>query len=95
VAVIRGHVVDPQGHPVAEAAVYVISAPTNMPDIAQLTDEQGQFTMSAPVPGRYTLGARSDDWGSAQSEVEVGSEEPVTVEVQFNQPKEERNKGVR
>lgn len=84
-AVIRGHVIDPQGHPVAEAAVYVVSAPTNMPDIAQLTDDQGQFATAAPIPGRYTLGARSDEWGSAQAEVEVSGEDEVTIEIQFNQ----------
>lgn len=85
--VIRGNVVDPHGQPVAQAAVYVVSAPVSMPDIAQLTDDQGEFIMSAPRRGRYTLGARSDAWGSAQTDVEVSSEESVTVEVKFNQPK--------
>jgi uncharacterized GH25 family protein len=86
VPIIRGHVVDPQGHPVAEAAVYVVSAPVSMPDIAQLTDEKGQFTMSVPKVGRYTLGFRSEAWGSTQTDIEVSSEEPVAIEVQFKQP---------
>ena len=86
---IQGRVVDPQGRPVAEATVYIISAPANMPDIAQLTDEQGKFTISAPVPGRYTVGVRSEIWGSAQADVQVRAEEPVTVEVLFNSLKEE------
>jgi hypothetical protein len=86
VPLIRGHVVDPQGHPVAEVAVYVVSAPTSMPDIAQLTDEKGQFTMSVPRLGRYTLGFRSEAWGSTQAEIEISSEEPVTIEVQFRRP---------
>jgi protocatechuate 3,4-dioxygenase beta subunit len=86
VAVIRGRVVDPQGQPVAQAAVYIVSSPASMPDIAQLTDEQGQFAMSAPVPGSYTVGARSDDWGIAKTDVAVGSEEEVTVEVKFEKP---------
>src|SRR5690554_4595918 len=38
---IQGQVVDPQGSPLAQVAVYVISAPVRMPDIAQLTGEQG------------------------------------------------------
>ena len=86
---IRGHVVDPQGRPVAEAVVYVVSAPMSMPDIAQLTDKEGQFTISAPGLGRYTLGFRSDDWRSTQIDIEVSSEEPVTIEVQLTQPTEE------
>lgn len=85
---IRGHVVDPQGQPVAEASVYIVSAPASMPDIAQLTDDHGQFIISAPVRGRYTVGVRSDSWGLAQTDVEVSGKEPVTVEVQFTQPKD-------
>lgn len=81
--IIRGQVVDSQGRPVAEAAAYIVSAPVSMPDIAQLTDDQGQFTMSAPVPGHYTIGVRSDDWGLTQTDVEVSGEEPVAVEVRF------------
>jgi protocatechuate 3,4-dioxygenase beta subunit len=86
--IIRGHVVDPQGRPVAEAAVYIVSAPVSMPDIAQLTDDQGQFAMSAPVPGHYTVGVRSDDWGLTQTDVEVSGEEPVDIEVRFTPLKE-------
>ncbi len=70
----------------AEAAVYVVSAPVSMPDIAQLTDETGQFTMSVPKLGRYTLGFRSEAWGSAKKDIEVSSDEPVAIEVQFRQP---------
>lgn len=82
-AVIRGRVVDPQGRPVAEAAVYIVSSPASRPDTAQLTDEQGQFTFSAQVPGLYTVGARSEDGEAVQKEVEVTGEEPVSVEVQL------------
>lgn len=68
----------------AEAAVYIVKAPVNMPDLAQLTDEQGQFMVPAPVPGLYTLGARSDEWGPVQTEVEVSGTEPVTIELKFS-----------
>jgi putative drug exporter of the RND superfamily len=88
VTTIQGHVVDPQGEPVAEATVYIVAAPVGMPDIGQLTDDQGQFIISAPVPGRYTVGVRSDSWGVSQRVIEVNDEEPVIVEVQFTQPKE-------
>jgi protocatechuate 3,4-dioxygenase beta subunit len=83
VAIIQGHVIDPHGRPMAEAAVYIVSSPVSMPDIGQLTDEQGQFKISAPVPGRYTVGVRSERWGSIQTEVEVGGEEPVSLKAQF------------
>lgn len=70
----------------AEAAVYVVSAPMSMPDIAQLTDENGQFTMSVPRLGRYTLGFRCEAWGSTQTDIEVSSEELVSIEVRFRRP---------
>jgi uncharacterized GH25 family protein len=89
VTTIRGNVIDPHGRPVAEATVYIVSAPVNMPDVAQLTDDHGQFIISAPVAGRYTVGVRSDTWGLVQTDVEVGNEEPVTVEMHFSQPKQE------
>lgn len=83
VTTINGQVIDPEGRPIGEAAVYIVASPVSMPDIAQLTDGEGRFTLSAPVPGRYTVGARSDRWGTAQAEVEVAGEEPVSVKVRF------------
>jgi hypothetical protein len=86
VAIIRGQVFDPEGRPLAEAAVYVVSAPAAMPDIAQLTDGEGRFSLNAPAPGTYTFGARSDAFGQAQNVVEVGGEEPAAVEIRFARP---------
>jgi protocatechuate 3,4-dioxygenase beta subunit len=83
VTIIQGCVIDPQSHPVAEAAVYIVSSPVSMPDTAQLTDEQGRFTISVPVPGRYTVGVRSEGGDAVQTEVEIKGEEPVSIEVQI------------
>jgi protocatechuate 3,4-dioxygenase beta subunit len=82
--IIRGQVVDPRGQPVAEATVYIVSSPVSMPDIAQLTDEQGHFTIAAPIPGHYRVGVQSDEWGSVQIEVDLGDEEPPVIEVHFD-----------
>lgn len=82
-AIIQGQVFDPQGSPLAEVAVYVISAPVQMPDIAQLTSAEGEFTLAAPVPGSYRIGARSDQWGATQAVVDVRGADPVMVTMQF------------
>lgn len=58
---IRGQVADQAGRPVAGAAIYVSSSPRPMPDIAQLAGEDGRFTLAAPVPGEYVIGARAGD----------------------------------
>jgi len=83
VTIIEGKVLDPEGHPVAEAAVYVVSAPAAMPDIAQITGGDGRFTVAAPIPGRYTLGARSDAFGQTQADIEVRGGETVAVDLRY------------
>jgi hypothetical protein len=61
-----------------------------MPDIAQLTDEEGKFTAYLPTPGDYTLGTRSDNWGEVQKEIQVIGEESLTIEMRFNKPAGEK-----
>jgi protocatechuate 3,4-dioxygenase beta subunit len=84
VAIVRGKVIDPNGGPVREASVYFVSSPVNMPDIAQLTDDQGQFTLSLSAPGPYVIGVRSDDLGTAESKIEIRGDEPVDVEIRMH-----------
>jgi len=80
---IRGQIVDPEEKPVTEAAVYIVSAPINMPDIAQLVNSRGEFNLSAPVVGRYTIGIRSDIWGEIQKNIEIKDEDSLHIVVQF------------
>lgn len=64
---IRGRVVDRAGTPVSGAAIYVIAAPVSLPDVAQLSGEDGRFTLSVPAAGTYVVGARADPAGSGQT----------------------------
>lgn len=83
-AVIQGQVVDPQGEPVAGASIYIIEAPVSMPDIAQLTNEKGQFRLSVPAIGRYSIGIQSADWGSARKDVVVSVNDLVTMHIELS-----------
>jgi len=78
-AIIRGTVTNANGAPVAGAAVYVVSAPVSMPDIAQLTGADGRFALGAPAPGLYRIGIRSDEAGSAVVDAIVHGETAVDV----------------
>jgi protocatechuate 3,4-dioxygenase beta subunit len=69
---ISGRVVDASGRGVAGARVMVAAAPGNVPDVALLTGADGRFTLSAPVPGRYTIAAATDA-GAAEREVSVAA----------------------
>ena len=88
VQTIHGQVVDPQGNPVTEAAVYIAAAPVNMPDVALLTDEQGNFVIGAPVTGRYEIGARSEPWVAVEVKVEVQEGQSAVVKILFTTKQE-------
>lgn len=78
---IVGTVTGPSGEPIAEASVYFMEGPVPLPDIAQLTDGEGRFQLTAPVPGTYRLGARAEGFAAAEVTVEVGGDAEVVVEV--------------
>lgn len=80
---VHGSVTDAHGSPLAGASVYVISAPTSMPDIALLTDAHGQFTLTVPVAGRYTVGVRAENGTTAKTDFNVGDEKEISIKLQL------------
>ena len=82
--VLSGLVVGADGNPVSRAKVYFVSAPVSVPDIAALTNEDGQFQLTAPVPGVYTLGATGDSGGSGKVTVETGPEGVAGLSIRLN-----------
>lgn len=78
---IVGTVAGPDGARVAEAAVYFMEGPVPLPDIAQLTDGEGVFRLTAPVPGRYRIGVRAPGCEPAEAAVEVRDEPELRLEV--------------
>lgn len=69
---VAGTVLDRAGHPAGGATVMWLQGPVPLPEVALLTQADGSFVMSAPVPGNYTLGCRRDPDGAAKVEVSVG-----------------------
>jgi hypothetical protein len=76
---IRGRVADEAGRPAGGAAIYVSVSPRPMPDIAQLAGEDGSFTLAAPAPGRYVIGARAGD-AVGETAVDIGTAD-VAVQI--------------
>jgi hypothetical protein len=68
---IVGRVTTPEGEPVSEAAVMITGGPAH-PDIAALTNEQGEYRLTNLVPGEYALLVNAEDRGlqTAQARVE-------------------------
>lgn len=71
VSVILGIVHDLNKQPIIQARVYFISSPTALPEIAALTDNEGKFSLAAPVEGAYQLGVIADGFMPASVTVAV------------------------
>ncbi|MGY5311007.1 carboxypeptidase-like regulatory domain-containing protein [Nocardia gipuzkoensis] len=73
-AVIRGTVDSAEG-PVAWASVYIESAPAPTPDVAAITDEDGEFVLTGVGPGRYRIGVNAPGYGPQHIELTLGVED--------------------
>ena len=77
--IVSGVVSDREGAAVPAARVSFVAGPAALPDIAALTDSRGAFTLSAPVPGDYTIQCVAD--GYAPQELKVSVQSGGRVEV--------------
>ena len=75
---LTGIVKGPDGRPVADAAIHFVEGPVPLPDIAQLTGDDGSFGLAAPAPGTYRLGVNAPGYQPETVTIEVG-EEPELV----------------
>ena len=59
-SLLRLTVIDEAGHPVENARLMLQSAPVPVPEIAALSNSQGEASIFLPASGRYELGCYSD-----------------------------------
>jgi hypothetical protein len=81
---IRGVVRDPAGSPIPQARAYFVAGPEPYADVAALTDEGGQFTLSAPTPGAYRIECAAEGFSSRVAAVEVGVDEETRLEIRLS-----------
>jgi hypothetical protein len=81
--VIRGAVRGPDGSAIAQARVYFTSAPVRLPDIAALTNERGEFSLTAPVAGDYGVEAAADGFDSEAVVVNASDQGEAQVEIRL------------
>jgi hypothetical protein len=72
------------GAPIAQARVYFTSAPTATPDIAALTNDRGEFTLSAPVPGEYAIEAAAEGFSPGGVVIDVTERADVEAEIRLS-----------
>jgi hypothetical protein len=72
---IHGVVTDERDMPIEWVSVLFVEAPIDLPDIAALTDDHGEFTVSVPTPGRYRLRFQAVDHQPATVTVDVADQD--------------------
>ena len=82
--VISGVVRDPRNNPVSQARVYFTHGPVPLPDIAALTDNSGAFSLSAPVPGTYTIECAAEGFANTTATVTVAGGQETHLEIRLS-----------
>jgi len=89
---IRGRVVNAEdGSSIADASAIIVDGPAPVPDIAAVTDQNGEFALSVPTGGKWRL-CIFDGSGSEQEvlvEVPQSSELEVALEIDMSVPEED------
>jgi hypothetical protein len=81
-SVISGKVLGRNGKPKRNARVYFTSGPVSLPEIAAVTDEGGNFSLTAPAPGEYVIESAADDAGTQSAKVTVEADQPASIKLQ-------------
>ena len=83
---IHGVIVGEDEAPVEWASVLFIDGPTPLPDVAAMTDENGGFTLTAPVAGSYRILCRVPDHEPTELTVDLADRD-VFVTCQLTTPR--------
>jgi hypothetical protein len=83
---VTGVVVDAGGNPIKDARAYFLQGPVPVPDIAALTDRDGRFTLSAPVPGTYELQVAAEDFSPTTKVLNLTGESRLDIAVRLFPP---------
>ena len=80
-SVISGVVRGPDGQPLPNARVYFTKGPVPLPEIAAITNESGEFTLTAPAPGDYVIEGVADEFKPQSSKVKVKGNATLRVDL--------------
>jgi hypothetical protein len=80
---IAGVVRDPQGRPVEGARVYFSEGPDPLPDVAALTNSDGEFSLAAPSSGTYRVECNADEFDAESLTVNAESGQRVSLDIKL------------
>jgi hypothetical protein len=79
--IISGRVTGRDGRPIAGAHVMFAYGPVALPDIAQVTDANGAFALTAPADGTYRIVVKASGFESVERDVAVRRQAPTSIEI--------------
>jgi hypothetical protein len=79
--VIAGVVKANNGNAISGARVFFITGPVPLPDIAALTNIDGTFVLSAPVPGDYVIEVVSEGFVTKKVKISIEGNQQKHVEI--------------
>lgn len=75
--------VSASGRPLAEAVVMIVQGSAGHPDIAALSNEDGQYRLGGLAPGSYTVEAQAGQ-RSQRARVTVGAGQAARLDFAFD-----------
>lgn len=82
---LRTRIRGPDGHPVADAGLWIECASEPMPDIATLSDEHGEALMSVPASGRFAIVCAANGFSTTRTMIDATAETPTDVIIELEQ----------
>ncbi len=81
--IISGVVRDAHDNPIAQARVYFTNGPVPLPDMAALTNQEGAFSLAAPVAGSYTIACAAEGFAPTEVTVAVTDSQETHLEIRL------------
>ncbi|HMS64477.1 MAG TPA: carboxypeptidase-like regulatory domain-containing protein [Ignavibacteria bacterium] len=81
--IFSGVVTDKDERAIPGANIYFIKAPVDLPDISGLTDNEGRFTLSVPVEGKFEIGISADGFPEKVIEINISKDRTKSINVKL------------
>ncbi|MER8802308.1 carboxypeptidase-like regulatory domain-containing protein [Mesorhizobium sp. M0998] len=80
-SVVFGCVIGADRKPIKGASVMFVRGPVALPDIALITDAAGEFALTAPVDGIYTVLVNAQGFPSVERQVRVSGKASTSIDI--------------
>ncbi len=86
-SIITGKVLDSKRNAISGARVFFSAGPGALPDIAALTNQEGEFSLPAPIPGTYTIEFAADGFRETRDTLTIPGDSTSGLAVELEPAK--------